>query len=94
MSKNKVNYPRVRCVTFLPLLLLIIAISLTFMPLAAFAGKKILVSSRDIKAGSTYLIGSGDMLEIIVWKEPELSRSVRVRPDGKISLPLVEDCDR
>ena len=38
-----------------------------------------------------YLIGAGDILEILVWKEPDLSRTVRVRPDGKISLPLVDD---
>lgn len=36
-----------------------------------------------------YLIGSGDMLAINVWKEPDVSRSVPVRPDGRISLPLV-----
>jgi len=38
-----------------------------------------------------YLIGPGDVLEILVWHEPALSRTVRVRMDGKISLPLVDD---
>ena len=38
-----------------------------------------------------YLIGPGDVLEIMVWKEPDISRTVRVRPDGKISLPLADD---
>ena len=38
-----------------------------------------------------YLIGPGDVLEILVWKEPDISRIVRVRPDGKISLPLADD---
>src|SRR5262245_7481027 len=38
-----------------------------------------------------YVIGADDMLTINVWKEPEISRSVLVRPDGNISLPLVGD---
>ncbi len=38
-----------------------------------------------------YLIGAGDMLDVFVWRNPELSRRVPVRPDGKISTPLVED---
>lgn len=38
---------------------------------------------------AAYLIGSADVLAITVWKEPEVSRSIPVRPDGKISLPLV-----
>jgi polysaccharide export outer membrane protein len=38
---------------------------------------------------NTYVIGADDVLAISVWKEPEVSRSVPVRSDGKISLPLV-----
>ncbi|MFT5394367.1 MAG: polysaccharide export outer membrane protein [Gammaproteobacteria bacterium] len=38
-----------------------------------------------------YIIGPGDSLNIFVWRNPELSQSVPVRPDGKISVPLVED---
>src|SRR6202789_508402 len=38
-----------------------------------------------------YIIGAQDVLDISVWKEPEVSRVVRVRPDGKISLPLLND---
>ena len=38
-----------------------------------------------------YLIGPGDSLEISVWNEPELSRAVTVRPDGRLTVPLVED---
>jgi polysaccharide export outer membrane protein len=38
-----------------------------------------------------YLIGPGDSLQIFVWRNPEVSTSVTVRPDGKISTPLVED---
>jgi polysaccharide export outer membrane protein len=38
-----------------------------------------------------YVIGPQDVLDISVWKEVELTRSVPVRPDGKISLPLLND---
>lgn len=38
-----------------------------------------------------YVIGPGDTLQIFVWRNPELTVSVPVRPDGKISSPLVED---
>ena len=38
-----------------------------------------------------YLIGPLDTINIIVWRNPELSMSITVRPDGKISTPLVED---
>jgi len=38
-----------------------------------------------------YLIGAGDMLNINVWRNPELSMTIPVRPDGRITTPLVED---
>ena len=41
--------------------------------------------------GAQYLIGPGDTLEVFVWRNPELTATVPVRPDGKISTPLVED---
>lgn len=40
---------------------------------------------------STYRIGPGDVLDIFVWQEDDLSVTVPVRPDGRISIPLVED---
>jgi len=45
------------------------------------------------QAASNYLVGPGDNLKIFVWRNPELSSSVTVRPDGKISSPLIADLD-
>jgi polysaccharide biosynthesis/export protein len=42
-------------------------------------------------AGLHYLIGADDTVNIFVWRNPELSSVVKVRPDGKLSTPLVED---
>ncbi|MGH9681092.1 MAG: polysaccharide biosynthesis/export family protein [Candidatus Acidiferrales bacterium] len=38
-----------------------------------------------------YVIGPQDVLDISIWKEPDVSRTVPVRPDGRISLPLIND---
>jgi len=42
-------------------------------------------------AGPEYIIGPGDTVQVFVWRNPDLSVTVPVRPDGKISTPLVED---
>lgn len=42
-------------------------------------------------ATSDYIIGPGDTIQVFVWRNPELTVSVPVRPDGKISTPLVEN---
>lgn len=39
----------------------------------------------------TYIIGAGDSVNIIVWRNPELSMAVPVRPDGKVAAPLVDE---
>jgi polysaccharide biosynthesis/export protein len=40
---------------------------------------------------TNYIIGPGDVIQVFVWRNPELSVNVPVRPDGKVSTPLVED---
>jgi len=48
-------------------------------------------NDTQVAANPDYLIGPGDSVNIIVWRNPEVSMSVPVRPDGKITTPLVED---
>lgn len=71
--------------------------------LAAFAAAAIAVSIPASAAETTvvtapaaqdkYIIGPGDQLNIFVWRNPDLSAHVPVRPDGRISMPLVDDID-
>lgn len=49
------------------------------------------VSAIPATAEEGYRIGPQDVLQIDVWKEPEITRTIPVRPDGKISLPLLND---
>ena len=53
------------------------------------AGETKAEGSRAAHSDSSYVIGANDVLAVNVWKEPDVSRSVPVRSDGKISLPLV-----
>ncbi len=48
-------------------------------------------ASSSTAVSPDYLIGPLDQLEVFVWRAPELSTKVTVRPDGRISTPLVED---
>jgi len=56
-------------------------------PVAPIASSPVAPNDPD------YKIGPQDVLTITVWKEPDVSREVPVRPDGKISLPLLNDVD-
>ncbi len=56
---------------------------------AAQAGQK--KGDSESRPEPLYVIQPNDLLEIFVWKEPELTRKVLVRPDGRISFPLVQD---
>jgi polysaccharide export outer membrane protein len=49
------------------------------------------LSTGSAPAAQRYLIGGGDNLQVNVWKNPELSQTVVVRPDGMITLPLIRD---
>lgn len=66
--------------------------SLLAQPVLAQAPAAPEMPSTGVSAVSAdYLIGPGDTLQIFVWQNPELSVTVPVRPDGRISTPLVED---
>jgi len=49
------------------------------------------LTNRPVAESPDYLVGPGDGLQIFVWDHPDLSTTVQVRPDGRISTPLVED---
>ena len=75
--------------SLLPLKLLMFSVlaSLPVTP-AMQAGS---ITATDQTAPASFIIEANDILEIFVWKEPDLSRKVLVRPDGYISFPLVQD---
>lgn len=58
------------------------------LPDKAGSDKTTAAADRDLQSAS-FVIGTGDVLAINVWKEAELSRVVPVRSDGRISLPLI-----
>jgi polysaccharide biosynthesis/export protein len=65
---------------------------ITPLLLAVLALPQAMPQKPDAKpAEPLYLIQPNDILEIFVYKEPELTRKVLVRPDGRISFPLVQD---
>jgi polysaccharide biosynthesis/export protein len=73
-------------------------LSLVLLPLSATSRgqqprKQVAADLRPISmaAPSSYVIGPADVLDVTVWKEPSLSGSMPVRPDGKISLALLGD---
>ncbi len=51
------------------------------------------ITAPDIEETPFYLIGPGDSINIFVWRNPDLSTTVTVRPDGRVSIPLVEDLE-
>ena len=61
------------------------------MSAASAQAQQVQAAPEAPAVASDYIIGPGDTLQVFVWRNPELSTSVPVRPDGKISTPLVED---
>jgi polysaccharide export outer membrane protein len=68
-----------------------LAVALSAMALGGCAAPAAMVADTSTAPLHDYLIGPGDNVNIIVWRNPEVSMSVPVRPDGKITTPLVED---
>lgn len=64
--------------------------ALSLLALAACASHPVQLP-QDATPATDYLIGPGDNVSIVVWRNPEVSQVVPVRPDGKITTPLVED---
>ena len=60
-------------------------------PAQASASPAPAAPSRSAATSSDYRLGAGDKLRIEVYKEPQLSQSLQVRPDGKITMPLIGD---
>jgi polysaccharide export outer membrane protein len=60
-------------------------------PAAQAAAPASSTAQKALPQDPNYIIGAQDVLDISVWKEPEVSRVVPVRPDGRISLPLLND---
>jgi polysaccharide export outer membrane protein len=68
-----------------------LAVTLILAGCAHQPSHKPVAATQPTTTTSEYKIGPGDTLQIFVWRNPEISVTVPVRPDGKISTPLVED---
>jgi polysaccharide biosynthesis/export protein len=71
------------------LILAVLILAMTSAPGVPLAAQ--VVERTDEDPPNAYAIGPGDVLEISVWKNPELTSTVPVRPDGRISVPLLGD---
>jgi polysaccharide export outer membrane protein len=64
-------------------------VKIAFYFIAALIG--FWLAPHHVYGGEDYIIGGGDVLQLNVWGHPELSLEVPIRPDGKLSMPLVGD---
>ena len=62
-----------------------------FAMLSACSGMPDAAGGTSTESSPNYIIGPRDSLQIFVWRNPELTTSVMVRPDGKVTVPLIED---
>ena len=72
----------------------VVTISIVAIVVAACSSPpvpKVELDPISTSESTEYYIGPGDSLQVFVWRNPEISTTVAVRPDGKISTPLVED---
>ena len=93
-SRNRVSTFGLRLLMALPLMLMACAGMLASQQTAKPAKQPITQPAVDYPnapATGDYKIGNGDVLHVSVWGQDQFDRTVTVRPDGKISLPLVED---
>jgi polysaccharide export outer membrane protein len=65
--------------------------SLSSGPVSEPSSERPSVVGSAAKISPDYVIGPDDVLDVSVWKEQDLTRSLQVRPDGRISMPLLND---
>ena len=73
----------------------IIRLTATFLVVTMMgcANQSTLLPESRSQQKNDYLVGPGDNLQIFVWRNPDLSSADIVRPDGRISSPLIDDLD-
>ncbi len=71
--------------------LLALLITLLYSPAIAQSMGKLSAGAKGNAKTDSYLVEAGDLLGIVVWKNEELSANYTVRPDGKITIPLIGD---